>query len=116
MTRYADNGIWVIDEGDRVIQKKAHAGLENLTTWERLVYCLWAADYGMRNAGDLGTSKDVYADFQSTARRAAEALSLPLTRDTFSMEPTDLEDNYLARFDAIVDEIRSAKPGAADER
>lgn len=114
MTGPTDNETWVIEEGDRVIQKKARLGFECLTIWERLVYSLWVADYGMRNAGDLGTAKDVYADFQSTALHAAEELTLPLTRDTFSMAPNALEEEYFERFEAVCDEIRNAEPGAAD--
>ena len=48
-----DNETWVIEEGDRIIQKKAHFGNNSLTEWESLVYSLWVADSGMRNAGDL---------------------------------------------------------------
>ena len=58
---------WVIEAGDRVIQKKARVGFDRLTDWERLVYSLWVADYGMRNAGDLDTAKDVFPEFQSAA-------------------------------------------------
>ena len=42
-----DNETWVIEAGDRVIQKKARHGFDSLTIWERLVYSLWVADYGM---------------------------------------------------------------------
>ena len=110
MTRPSDNETWVIEEGARVIEKKARCGLENLTPWERLVYSLWVADYGMRNAGDLVTAKDIQADFQAMALQAAKALSLPLTRDAFSMEPAALEAEYFDRFDAICDEIKNAEP------
>ena len=49
---HTDNETWVVEAGDTVIQKKASCGIERLSPWERLVYCLWVADYGMRNAGD----------------------------------------------------------------
>ena len=110
MTQPPDNETWVIEEGDRVIQKKSRTGPESLTTWDWLVYSLWVADYGMRNAGDLETAKSVYADFQLIALSAARDLSLRLTRDTFSMEPNALEAEYFDRFDAICDEIKSAEP------
>jgi hypothetical protein len=58
-----DNETWIVEEGDRISQKKARLGFDRLTDWERLVYSLWVADYGMRNAGDLSTARDVYADF-----------------------------------------------------
>ena len=113
MTRTLDNETWVIEEGATVIEKKARCGLENLTPWERLVYSLWVADYGMRNAGDLITAKDVHADFQSMAIQSAEALTLPVTRAAFSLEPADLQAEYFDQFDAICEEIKNAKPRSA---
>lgn len=104
-----DNETWLIEEGDRIIQKKAHGGLESLTTWESLVYSLWVADYGMRNAGDLETAKAVDADFQSRALRTAKELSLTLTQGAFALERAALEREYFHRFDAICEEIRCAE-------
>jgi hypothetical protein len=104
------NETWVVEEGDRVIQKKARLGFERLTTWERLVYSLWVTDYGMRNAGSLDTTKDVCADFQTVALRAAEELSLPLTRGAFSMAPDALEEKYFDLFETVCEEIRCAEP------
>ena len=102
------NDSWVVEEGDRVIRKKAQGGLEGLTNYERLVYCLWVADYGMRNAGDLETARDVYPDFQTTALRAAQQMSLPVTCQVFAMDTKELEDVYFDRFDAMCNEIRAA--------
>ena len=103
-----DNESWVVETGAAVVEKKAANGLDCLTFWERLVYCLWVVDYGMRNAGDLRTATDVYADFQSDARCAAEELSLPLTREVFSLSPSKLEEVYFDHFEAICDEIKAA--------
>jgi len=105
-----DNETWVIEEGDRVIQKKARLGFDSLTEWERLVYSLWVADYGMRNAGDLDAARDVYADFQSVALPAASMLSLPATRGAFSLTSDVLQERYFDLFDAVCGEVRSAEP------
>jgi hypothetical protein len=113
MPRPFENETWVIEAGGRVIQKMADSGLGSLTTWERVVYSLWVADYGMRNAGDLDTAKDVFAGYQSIALRGAEELSLPLMQEAFSLEQRALEEQYFERFDAICDEIRNARPSAA---
>ena len=56
----SDNETWVIEAGDTVIRKITCSSIECLSPWEMLVYCLWVADYGMRNAGDLDTAADVY--------------------------------------------------------
>jgi hypothetical protein len=105
-----DNETWVIEAGDKVIQKKATMGAASLAPWEMLVYCLWVADHGMRNAGDLKTAADVYADFQSDARRIAEALSLRVSLAAFSLTQGELEQAYFDRFESLCDEIRRAEP------
>jgi hypothetical protein len=105
-----DNETWIIEEGDRVIEKKTRPGFDRLKTWERLVYSLWVADYGMRNAGDLDTARDLYADFQSVAFHAADALSLRIRRTAFALAPDALVERYFDLFEAVCDEIRSAEP------
>ena len=107
-----DNETWIIEAGDAVIQKEARVGIRSLTPWETLVYCIWVADYGMRNAGDLDTAEDLHSGFQSDARRNACELSLPLTQAAFSLPKSDLEEQYFDRFDAMIDEVRRAFTGS----
>lgn len=106
-----NNETWVVEEGGRIIEKKARVGIDGLTDWERLVYSLWVADYGMRNAGDLETASDVYADFQSVALHSATKLSLPTTHRAFVLDPETLQEQYFDLFDAVSTEIRNAVPG-----
>ena len=101
-----DNETWVIETGDRVIRS---GGIECLSPWEMLVFCLWVADYGMRNAGDLDTAADVYPEYQLHARRIAEELSLRLTREAFSLPKRDLEREYFDRFESVCNEIKDAE-------
>jgi len=103
---------WLVEAGDAVIQKKADGGENSLSPWEKLVYCFWVADYGMRNAGDLDTAQDVYAGFLTEARRTAEKLSLRLSYQAFSLSRRVLQREYFERFDAMCNEIRSAEPGS----
>lgn len=112
MARPTENETWVIDTGDKVIRNKARVGIECITPWERLVYCLWVADYGMRNAGDLDTAADWYADFQTDAVRLAAELSLRQTQEAFSLPSRDLERQYFDRFESICDEIRASETRA----
>ena len=106
----SDNETWLIEVGDAIIQKKAQSGLERITPWERLVYCVWVADYAMRNAGDLDTASELYADYQTEARCIADALSLHRTREAFFLSRRDLQREYFNRFDGICTEIRGAGP------
>lgn len=100
------NESWIIDEGDVVIQKRVHTGVASLSPIERLIYCVWVADYGMRNAGDLETAHDVYADFQTDAARLAQEFGLQRTHSAFALRTSDLQREYLDRFEEICDEIR----------
>jgi hypothetical protein len=102
------NENWLIDAGDVIIQKKVKVGALALTPPERLLYCLWVADYSMRNAGDLDSAADLYRDFQTEAVRLAQELRLPFVHDTFSLPKAIFEREYLARFERLCDEIRTA--------
>jgi hypothetical protein len=110
------NETWIIEAGDSVIRKKASHGAAALTPLERLVYCLWVADYGMRNAGDLDTAHDVYADFHNEAERLASELSLNHTRDAFALTKEALQQQYFERFDGICDEIKRVHGGRTASR
>ena len=105
-----ENETWIIEAGDVVIRKEVRSGLASLSPWGKLVYCLWVADYGMRNAGDLDTAADVYTDFHSEARRLAKQLSLRVTHKAFSLSRRALQQVYFEQFEAICDEIRNAEP------
>src|SRR5262245_50814451 len=80
MSGPTDNETWVIAAGDTVIKKMVESGLVGLAPLERLVYCLWVADYGMRNAGDLDAVDAIYPQFQSDARCIPKHLSLQVAR------------------------------------
>jgi hypothetical protein len=103
-----ENETWVIDAGDAVMRKRAKYGATTLTRIDRLIYCLWVADYGMRNAGDLTTASDLYEHFQAEALELSSALEICASRSAFALPIATLEQQYFERFDAICDEIRSA--------
>ena len=102
----SENDNWLIDTGDTIIGKKAAEGV--LTLRERLIYCLWVTDYGMRNSGDLDAARDVYATFQEEGAVLAKSLSLKFTEETFSLPDENLQRQYFERFDRVCDEIKRA--------
>ncbi|MFO1021541.1 MAG: hypothetical protein U0903_12715 [Planctomycetales bacterium] len=104
-----DNESWLIETGDLILQKKADQGTESLTSWEILLYCLWVADYSMRNAGDLETARDVFVDFLTQAAVSAQSLSLSKSYRAFSLPSSELEQIYFEAFDSICEEVRAAK-------
>ena len=104
-----DNETWLLDVGAGIVQKKARVGYSALSPVERLTYCLWVADYGMRNAGDLVTARDLHSAFFEDARSAAIELGLARTREAFSLSVTDLEHRYFALFDSLCREIRTSQ-------
>ncbi len=106
MSAPTDNETWIIETGDAVIQKKASTGIESLSAVERLIYCLWVADYGMRNAGDLDTALDVYSDFQTEGARLALEFGLQTTQRAFALPAAHLQRSFLASFEEMCDETR----------
>jgi hypothetical protein len=106
-----DNETWIIEEGDAVIERRVALGEDAQEPLDRLIYCLWVADYGMRNAGDLETASDLYDAFQDEAARFSNALSMPVTYAAFALPRLELEQRYFELFDAICDEIRAARAG-----
>jgi hypothetical protein len=103
-----ENETWVVEAGDAVIRKKASAGVGSLAPQEKLLYCLWVADYGMRNAGDLDAASDIYPEFQKEAAGLARTLALPFTYETFLLPKSVLQSQYLDRFERVCDEIKGA--------
>jgi hypothetical protein len=103
-----DNETWIVEAGGAIIEKKANSGVAALFPVERLIYCLWVADYGMQNAGDLDTAQDLYEPFQREAANFAKQLGLPFTAESFSLPTAALADQYFERLDRICDEIKAA--------
>lgn len=99
------NEEWLIYSGDDVVQKKTREGIENLTLFERLIYCVWKADYSLRNAADLNAARDFYENFQREAAQLANDLSLKVTCAAFELPTEDLQRQYFERFDDICNEL-----------
>ena len=108
MNAHTENETWIVERGGDVVEKRTRIGPESLSTWERLVYCLWVTDYMMRNAGDFANAVDLYPTFQSDAKDLSSKLSLALTHQAFSLSEVDLQRQYFDRFQAICNEIKRA--------
>ena len=106
MDQHPDNETWVIEAGDAIITQRAEG--VTLSPVERLVYCLWVADYGMRNAGDLETAHDLYHGFQPEAAELARKRGLEFARQSFELPAEVLQAEYFERFDRICAEIQGA--------
>lgn len=103
-----DNEDWLIDIGDAIVEKRADG--EKLQPIDQLIYCLWVADYSVRNAGDLDSAKDLHPQFLTEGKSLAQSLSLPKTLELFSMDETDFEESFLDMFDEVADELKAALP------
>jgi hypothetical protein len=106
MSTPTDNENWIVERGGEVVEKKARVGLASLDDWEHLVYCLWVADYMMRNAGDLANEEALYPAFRTKATASARKLGLRVTESAFALPASQLEHEYFDRFEAICNEIR----------
>ena len=104
----SDNETWIIDAGDAIIRFRIARGEGSLARLERLVYCLWVADYGMRNAGDLATAYDLCGSFHEEGSQLSRELGLTVTHSAFALSRADFERQYFQRFEAICEELRAA--------
>ncbi|MBP1857895.1 hypothetical protein [Rhizobium herbae] len=104
-----DNETWVIEAGHTILEKEAATGFASLEAWERLLYSLWVADYGMRNAGDLDTAEEVDEHFREKGLQAARELSLLKCIQGFSLAREDLERRYFELFDTMCEEIKGVE-------
>jgi hypothetical protein len=109
----SENESWVVERGGDIVEKEARVGAGGLSDWERLVYCLWVADYMMRNAGDFANAAAMYPTFQRDAKQLAQRHGLTVTYEAFSLSKRRLQTEYFDRFEGICDEIRSAEPKLA---
>jgi len=96
---------WIVKAGDDVVEKEAARGRAALSLLEKLIYCVWVADYGMRNAGDLVIASDVYSQFQEEAASLALELGMPRTHAAFALPTADLERRYFDLLSGVIDEI-----------
>lgn len=101
-----DNETWLLDEGDRVIGRRASGDPSSPTARDVLIHCLWVADYGMRNAGDLEAAADVHPAFMADGLAAARSIGLPQATAAFALPVADLERRWFDLFDSFVAEVR----------
>jgi len=104
--RDADDQTWLIDLGHAIIEKKRTEGVDALSPRERLIRCLWVADYSMRNAGDLATARDLESQYRDDGLAAATLLGLRVAADMFALSEGELERRYFDLFDAVCGELR----------
>lgn len=96
---------WIIAEGGEVIDRKHALGEASLSPLDRLILCIWTADYAMRNAGDLAVALDLQPALFADATALAQDLGLHQTLAAFSLPQAQLEAEYFERLNAIISEI-----------
>jgi|GEM_PF-1319400 len=109
MTDYSDNQSWLHESGYNLSQKKDEDGFANLNPWDRLIYCLWIADFGIRKEGSLSAAMNMYEDFQTEGKRAAQELSLRHCHKSFSLAPEEFGECFLENINTLCDEVRKAR-------
>lgn len=99
------NESWIVEFGDEVIAKKYSEGLDNLTSVEKLIYCLWIADYSMRNSGDLQTAFELYPEFLREGLKQAQGMKLQKSIELFECGKREFEEIYFELFDEVCNEL-----------
>ncbi len=110
-----ENETWIVERGAQVIEKMTDAARQPLTNVERLIYCLWVADYGMRNAGDLETAEEVYPQFHAEGATLARSLGLPKASSLFSLAALEFENSYFELLTDVCLEIQKANALSPDK-
>ncbi|KVQ26878.1 MULTISPECIES: hypothetical protein [Burkholderia] len=104
-----DMETWLIDEGNRVIQKESLEGFNSLTLIERVVYSMWVVDYAVRNSGTLEPMRELYPEalhelgafaVPNNAANLLALLHLSSKEERFCAE-------YYERFDRACGDIRN---------
>ena len=106
--KYSEWENWLIETGDDIIHKKAATGWQNLNDAEKLTYCLWVLDYGMRNAGDVQTAEEVFPQFQSEGEISAQRLGLADVANLFGDVQNLSQQTYFDDFDQICSSVSGA--------
>ena len=106
--KYSEWENWLIETGDDIIHKNAATGWQNLNNAEKLTYCLWVLDYGMRNAGDVQTAEDVFPQFQQEGESSARQLGLSDVAALFRSVQSLSQQTYLEDFDEICRSVSGA--------
>jgi hypothetical protein len=110
--KYSEWENWLIETGDDIIHKKAATGWQNLSDAEKLTYCLWVLDYGMRNAGDVQTAADVFPEFQSEGETSARRLGLSDVAALFGDVNSLSQQSYFDAFDETCRSVSGALSGS----
>lgn len=102
-----DNETWLIEFGDKIIEKKSEVGIEVLTDYEKAIYCLWVVDYSIRNSGTLDAVEDLYpralVEFESFSAKHKWLPKLSL------MEIVSSQESYYQNYDVLCNGLRSVQ-------
>lgn len=102
-----DNETWLIELGDEIIDKKSEFGIEELTDYEKAIYCLWVVDYSIRNSGTLDAVEDLYpealVEFESLAAKHKWLPQLSFT------EIVSNQELYYQNYEALCNGLRSVQ-------
>lgn len=105
---------WLLDEGDKVVERKAEIGLEQLSEADQLLYCLWVADYSLRNAGDLESGNQLLPGWLARLVELAARLGLSGVESFFRELPAaggGAFDLYWEHFSQLCQEVSGSRKG-----
>lgn len=103
-----DLEFWLLETGDAILNKKAVAGSDSLTTTEQAIYHLWVIDYAVRNSGSLEPVADFECDAVALLQAFARQHQLTILADWLrtSTDETLFCDNYEVHFNAACQQLK----------
>ncbi|MGF6348390.1 hypothetical protein [Variovorax sp. W2I14] len=105
-----DMETWLLEAGDAIIEKRAAQGEASLSPSEHAIYCMWALDYAVRNAGSLDALEDVHETAIAELADFARAHKIDMLSTLLDMTADEDEeafvDAYYEQFDTACTELR----------
>lgn len=114
MTDSRNHETWIIEFGDEIIHKEHAAGASSLSIAEKAVYDLWAVDYAVRNAGDMGALENLRPTAATDLAKFLGTIGHP-NLASYMNDLSSAGDDcgfYYDRFGELCEALQDALPGA----
>lgn len=103
-----ENETWLLDVGDRTVERMASTGYSQLSLIEQAIYCLWIVDYAVRNAGDLRPVSDMHPTAIDELEEFASLNKFESLCSVLKSRKNEEEfcESYYVHFEGVCNEFR----------
>ena len=103
-----DNETWLIEVGDKILEKKANSSYTNLNEIDKAIYCLWVIDYAVRNSGTLEPVKELHHSAIQELKETAKSQNWPNISNLLKLSDNEVLfcEKYYEQYEDSCNEIR----------